>query len=341
MTCKYENSKLLFRISIASAAVVSCIFMASAVAQTLPKQGGYPDRPITIIVPFGAGGGADQVSRALAPAMEKVTGVPFQVENKPGGGGLAAIPDYMARPKDGYVIMEHDDALPAGTAAGQVNVEMGKDLVPICIVQVVFSQIYIRPDDKRFNDWKSFVSYAKAHAGKVTMAHSDVETGLEAVQLAAIEQTAGFTTKQIRYDKGSERFAALMGGHVDALFEQPGDVRQFIDANRMKPVLTILHNRPNAFSQVPALNDVGLGDVTSLKRARMFWVHKAAPEERREYLEKACKRAFNTKEFQEFNRRKFMHLTRSYYGSEEALQMMEEMTTTYRNFYKKVGLVKE
>ena len=75
-------------------------------AMAMDKPGGFPERPITLIVPYGAGGGSDQVSRAMATAVEKVVGVGVQVVNKPGGGGRAAIPDFMTAPADGYTVTE-------------------------------------------------------------------------------------------------------------------------------------------------------------------------------------------------------------------------------------------
>lgn len=302
---------------------------SAANAAELEKVNGYPSRLISAVVPFGQGGGADTLTRAWARPMEKITGVPFQVENVSGGGGLAALPNYMSRPKDGYAVLEHDDALAAAQAAGQLNVEIGEDIVPICTAQIAYSQFYIRPDDDRFNDWKSFIDYAKAHPGDINMATSDAEQGMEVVQGRAIENAAGFETTWIRYDKGSERFAALMGGQADALIEQPGDVHQYIEADRMKPILTILHERAPRFPDVPALNDAGLSNMKALKRTRMFWVHADAPKERREYLERACRKAYESDEFQALNDR-MMIRDNSYYNSEETLELVRETIEIYR-----------
>jgi tripartite-type tricarboxylate transporter receptor subunit TctC len=83
-----------------------CFTWATAVSAQAPaKPDGYPERAIGIIVPYGAGGGSDQVARAWSKAMQTVTGAAYQVQNKPGGGGLAAIPDFLSRPKDGYTVL--------------------------------------------------------------------------------------------------------------------------------------------------------------------------------------------------------------------------------------------
>ena len=86
----------------------------------------------------------------------------------------------------------------------------------------------------------------------------------------------GFKVQQISFDKGGPRYAALKGGQVDALFEQPGDVRGFLESGDFKPILTLLFERPSAFADVPSMTDVGLS-FTPLMRFRGFYVNKNAP----------------------------------------------------------------
>ena len=127
------------------------------------KPAGFGNRPLTMIVPYGAGGGSDQLSRAMAKAIEEETGLSFQVVNKPGGGGTAAIPDFMISPPDGFTVMEHIDTAVAAYAKGDIRENPAKDWIPICIAQITFSQIYIRPDETRYTDWESLVAYIDEH----------------------------------------------------------------------------------------------------------------------------------------------------------------------------------
>lgn len=317
-------------VKLASAlAVIGVAATASATAAELMKPDGYPERAVSIIVPYGAGGGSDQVARAWAKSMQEVTGVPFQVENKPGGGGLAALPDFVSRPQDGYTILQQTDGLISAGAANQVQFKVGEDVIPICFTQATFSQIYIRPNETRFSDWPSFVKYAKAHPGQITIANIGVEKSMEVVQMAEISNGAGIKVKEISYDKPTERYAALLGSHADALFEQPGDVRQFLEAKQMKPILTVLKEAPSAFADVPSLKEAGL-DIPVLMRVRGFWVHKKVSAARQDYLRKACKAAFETQDYQAFNKKKYMHLARSYYEGDDAVKLVTDMIETYR-----------
>ena len=320
-----------------AAAVVGLSLTGPASAAELPSlDDGYPKLPIRVIVPYGAGGGADQVTRALASAIEEISTARLQVETKPGGGGLAAMPDFLSRPKDGYTFMEHDDGLISAIAAGRTEMQMGKNIEPICIVQATFGQIYIRPDEDRFTDWASFVAYAKENPG-LTIANSGSETAMEAVLTHALQRQTGIELNSIGFDKPAERYGALMGGHTDLLFEQPGDVNTYIEGGRMKPILTLLPESPKAFADIPSTGELGI-KVPNLQRVRMFWVHPAVPEERKAYLRKACDLAFNTDSFQKFNHGKFMHLARSYYDSNDAKVLVNDMIVGFKEAYKSMGM---
>lgn len=314
-------------------AFVTLALTSTVYAAGPQKPGGFPERSVSIIVPYGSGGGSDQVARAWSKAMQAVTGVPYQVENKPGGGGVAAIPDFMSRPKDGYTILQQTDGLISAGAANQVDAEVGTDIVPICFTQATFSQVYIRPNETRFTDWASLVAYAKKNPGKVTLANIGIEKSMEVIMVDALAKAAGVDWKVISYDKPTERYASLLGQHADVLFEQPGDVRKFLEAKQMKPVLTLLNEAPSAFADVPTLKDAGL-DIPILVRARGFWLHKDVSDERKEYFRQACKMAFDNEGYQKFNRAKYMHLARSYYDGADAVKLVKDMLETYRNAIK-------
>lgn len=309
-----------------------------AAAQELKKPAdGFPDRPITIIVPYGVGGGSDLMTRAWAPAMEKLTGFPFIVVNQPGGGGFAAIPDYMSRPHDGYTILAHDDSLPPGELLGQTKVKVFQEVEPLCVTNVAFSQLYIRPDEKRFTDWPSFLAYVKANPGKVTVGN----VGLEMIQVELLEEAAGIKLKQLNFDKPAERYASVIGGHADALYEQPGDVMSFLEAKQMKPILTFLQGpRVSAFPDAPTMSEVGYPKVTVMSLVRMFWIHADAPAARKQYLEKACEIAYKSAGFQEFLAKRFLNLAPSHAGSKDATDKLKKMTEVYRDYFKRTGQIK-
>lgn len=321
----------------AVALVIAVLLGLSGLASVAQEK--FPSRPITIIVPYGPGGGSDKLVRAIAAPLEKIVGVPVQVVNKPGGGGLAAIPDFMAAPADGYTIIEHIDDSATLYASGKIKENPAEDWVPVAIAQITFSQIYVRPDDARFSDWGAFVKYAKENPEKLTVANVGAVGSMERISMLQLEKALGFKTTQVSFDKPAERYGALIGGHVDALFEQPGDVRSFLEAKQMKPILTLLPERPDAFADVPSLKDIGV-DTAPLLRWRGFFVRQGTPADRVKALEKAFAEAWRSGSFQEFNQKAYMHLINSYRDTEGARKLISDSVETYRQIYKEIGLIK-
>ena len=321
----------------AAAALAAALASPGAAAEMLEKPTGFGARPLTMIVPFGPGGGSDQLSRAMAKAMEEVAGLTFQVVNKPGGGGTAAIPDFMIAPADGYTVLEHIDNAISAYAAGDIRENPADDWLPLCTAQITFSQIYIRPDDERFSDWDSFAAYAKANEGNVTMANLGKVGSMELVVMEQLQSALGLKINQIAFDKPAERYAALIGGHVDVLFEQPGDVRNFLDAGQMVPILTFLNERPDVFATVPTHREAG-ADFEALTRFRGFYVKKGVPDNVASFLSDACEAGFRTASFQEFNQKKYMHLIESFRDSAGSVALINDAVQTYRDMYKMLGI---
>ena len=162
---------------------------------------------------------------------------------------------------------------------------------------------------------------------------------MERLNLKFVTDYAGFKLQQISFDKGGPRYAALKGGQVDALFEQPGDVRGFLDSDDFKPILTFLNERPAAFPDVPSLKDIGM-DINPLMRFRGYYVHKDVPPERVKWLQWAFQKAFSDDGYQAFNKQKYMDLIDSFRDTEGSRKLITDTIDIYRRTYKEVGLIK-
>jgi len=301
------------------------------------KPGGYPARALTMVVPYGPAGGSGQVAQAMAQAVSDLTKVSINRDHKPGGSGTVGMTAYMASPADGYSVMEHIDDASSAHALDSGRPNPAEDLIPLVTSQITFSQVYIRTNEDRFNDWDSFVKWVKAQDGKATIANVSKEGSMERVTMKFITDATGMKIQQISFDKGAPRYGALAGGQVDALFEQPGDVRKFLDAGKFKPILTILKERPSAFADVPSLTDAGL-DFDPLFRFRGFYVHKDAPAERVEWLQWAFQKAYCQDSYQKYNDSKFMTLIESYRDTDGSKDLIMKTVSQYRDVYKQMGL---
>ena len=255
----------------------------------------------------------------------------------PGGSGTVGMTAYMAAPADGYNVLEHIDDASSAHALDSSRPNPAEDLIPLVISQVTFSQIYIRTNETRYNDWPSFVKWVKAQGGKATIANVSKEGSMERVTMKFITDATGMEIQQISFDKGAPRYGALLGGQVDALFEQPGDVRKFLDADNFKPILTIFDERPSVFADVPTHREMGM-DFDPLLRFRGFYVHKDAPADRVAWLQWAFQRGYCQDSYQAFNDSKFMNVIDSYRDTAGARDLITRSIAQYREVYKAMGM---
>ena len=304
---------------------------------SISKPGGFPDRALTMIVPYGPAGGSGQVAAAMAEAVTSLTGVSINRDHKSGGSGTVGMTAYMAAPADGYSVLEHIDDASSAHALDSSRPNPASDLIPLVTSQVTFSQIYIRTNETRFTDWKSFVEWVKAQNGKATIANVSKEGSMERVTMKFITDSTGMSIQQISFDKGAPRYGALLGGQVDALYEQPGDVRKFLDSGDFKPILTIFNERPDVFADVPTHREMGM-DFEPLLRFRGFYVHKDAPKDRVDWLKWAFQRGYCEDSYQKFNESKFMTVIDSYRDTEGSIALINATIPQYREVYKQMGL---
>ena len=304
---------------------------------SMSKPGGFPDRALTMIVPYGPAGGSGQVAAAMAEAVTSLTGVSINRDHKSGGSGTVGMTAYMAAPADGYSVLEHIDDASSAHALDSSRPNPATDLIPLVTSQVTFSQIYIRTNETRYTDWKSFVAWVKAQNGKATIANVSKEGSMERVTMKFITDSTGMSIQQISFDKGAPRYGALLGGQVDALYEQPGDVRKFLDSGDFKPILTIFNDRPDVFADVPTHREMGM-DFEPLLRFRGFYVHKDAPKDRVEWLKWAFQRGYCEDSYQKFNESKFMTVIDSYRDTEGSITLINATIPQYREVYKQMGL---
>jgi len=323
--------------SLVSAQTAYAACATDGMPSSMDKPGGFPQRALTMVVPYGPAGGSGQVAQAMAQAVSDLTGVSINRDHKPGGSGTVGMTAYMASPADGYSVMEHIDDASSAHALDSGRPNPATDLVPLVTSQITFSQVYIRTNEERFNDWDSFVAWVKAQNGKATIANVSKEGSMERVNMKFITDATGMKIQQISFDKGAPRYGALAGGHVDALFEQPGDVRKFMDAGKFKPILTLLKERPSAFADVPSLTDAGL-DFDPLFRFRGFYVHKDAPADRVEWLQWAFQKAYCQDSYQQYNESKYMTLIESYRDTAGSQELITKTIAQYRDVYKAMGL---
>ena len=298
---------------------------AVAHAQESAKPDGFSIQALNIVIPAGPGGGSHRLGTTMGAVLEEVLGMPVNLIDKSGDNGRRALEYYATLPPNGYTILQHFDSMVSQFVQGKSTIDPLQDLVPIAIVQITFNQIYVREGDSRFPDWKAFSAAAKAQPPlKIAM------FGDEHAMEGLILQMLNLNTDNIGIDRASERYLSLLQGRVDALIEQPGDVRLFLDKKLIRPLLNVLPQQHADFSRITDFADIP-SKRTSLYRFRGFFVHAAVPPERLRYLQQAFKKAFDSDRFQAFNQAQYMDLLDSYQDTAAARALLEDAVVAYRD----------
>ena len=330
-------------LKIASGALIGSLLAGAVTAQEIKQAGdGYPERPITMIVPSSPGGGTGSMSGAIAKAFTELTGVNVVREHKKGAAGEVGQNAYMAYKADGYTILSQYDGSVSRHALNPSKPNMAKDLVPLVITQITFNQIFMSSSEDRFSDWDSFVAWAKAENAKGNVpkiANVSDEASQERISLSFITKHYGMKLQEVSFSKSSQRYGSLKGGQVDLLFEQPGDVLGFLKSGDFKPILTLLKDRPLAFKDVPSLSDVGL-TFDPLYRFRGIYVNADIPAERLNWLKETFQAAFYQDSFQAFNKAKYMDVIDSFRNTEDAIKLINDSVDIYQAEFRRQGKIK-
>lgn len=241
--------KTLVRSLAATAAFV--LVLPGAHAQT------YPSKPVSLAVPFAAGGPTDTVARALAASMSKSLGGTIVVENVPGAGGTIAPTKLKAATPDGYSLMLGHIGM--STAPGLYRALPFKPLEDFeYIGQVVdVPMTFIAKKDLPPNDFKGFVDYVKANKDKVSMANAGLGSASHLCGLLFMSTVqADLTT--VPYKGTAPAINDLLGGQVDVLCDQTTNTTSHIKSGRIKAYAVTSKARVPSLPDLPPAADAGL-----------------------------------------------------------------------------------
>ena len=254
----------------------------------------YPNRAIECIVPWGPGGGADQLARKSGFFLEKILGIPFPVINVPGATGWAGISKMLAAPADGYSIAIYIADSHAALATGDAGWNMD-DIIPIARMILAPSFLFVA-NNSPFKSWMDFVKAARANPGKLKVATLGFGS-VDDITMTYLEEK-GIKLIQVPYSKPGERYLSVLGGHVDALYEQPGDVHSLIAGRQIRPIILFGSKRLDAFGSVPCSLEYGYN--IGLPQFRTVVVKKGTAPARIRILSDACSKAAATPGYKAF-----------------------------------------
>lgn len=241
--------------SFAARSALALLLMVAGVAQT-EAQENYPNRPIRLIVGFGAGGPTDIPARFVADKLGASLGQPVVVENKPAAGGIVATRDVIAQPADGYTLLlcTHFEAI-NNAVYRNVGFKLS-DLAPISLIAKYYYALALS-NAVPATDFKSFVAYAKAHPGEVT--YATVGTGsAQEVIARQIEQATGVTMNRIPFRGGIQVVQELIAGRIGFYVSPTLTILPQYQNKQLKIIAMTSPERVQGLPEVPTLKEFGI-----------------------------------------------------------------------------------
>ena len=288
-----------------------------AVASTAGHaQSTWPSKPVTLIVPFPAGGGTDAFARPLSAQFAKLTGKQMVIDNRGGAGGTLGANIATRAVPDGYTLFMgavHHAIAPS--VYPKLDYDIEKDFVPIALVANVPQVLVVNPKNVP-GDFKAFMAQARANPGKLNYGSAGAGTSHHLAGELFKQQTKTYIT-HIPYKGAGPALQDLMSGNVDMVFDGLGSSAAHIKGGRIKALMVSGSKRNPAFPDVPSAAELGLPDYT-VTTWYGIWAPKGTPADVQARIVEELKRAGATDELKvawASNGAEFPNVTLQQFGS--------------------------
>jgi len=232
-------------------------------------QEAYPSKPITMVIPFGAGGALDLVARVLADGMRIELGQPVIVENKPGASGLIAMRQVATAVPDGYTLLVGATGMAINQSLySKLPYDSVRDFVAISEL-ASFPLLMVVNANSPIKSVAELVAYAKANADKMNYASSSATFQLVT---ELFKQKTGAPMQAIPYKSANEMVLAVVSGQVTTTIADSGPVSPQVKAGTVRALAVTAQRRMAEFPDVPTMKEAG-ADVDAI-----IWTGVFAPK---------------------------------------------------------------
>jgi len=319
------------------AAAVAGLAMAGTALFGPAAQAAYPERPITIIVPWSAGGGTDATGRMIAKIMQDELGVPVNVVNRTGGSGVVGHQAIASARPDGYTIGIVTVEIAMMHWVGLTKLDYTA-YTPIALYNADPAGVSVAADSK-FTDVKQILDAAKAEPGKMKGSGTG-QGGIWHLALAGMLVDAGMDANTIPWvpsQGAAPALADLAAGGIDVVTASVVEARALKDAGKIKVLAVMADQRLPAFPDVPTLKEAG-GPGWKTAAWRTVAGPKGLPADIQAKLAETVEKVYNSKEFQDFMAGRGFGLT--WAGPDGLAKHYEQADANFGKVLKAVGLAK-
>lgn len=304
------------------------------------------ERKVTLVCPWGVGGGADGTLRPLQPELEKIMGVPVEIVNVEGAGGANGIDFANKQPADGYTYVLGTQSIIMLDLQKILPIDFKEEFRPVS--KLVHSINIIASSKKamagKYTNFSEFLEYAKTHPQELTCGMLSA-TGADAVSLK--ETLAGGlgceTTeveqyvKIVNYSSGAELSSAMVGGHININITGADEIKGLIDSGDIVPLVSMSEERMSSFPEIESTGENGIDSYVGTWRG--IYCRKDTPDAAVEALSKAIKEAWDSASYQEFMKNACYLDRPGYATAEELEQLAADEYITFSEYLKGAGLI--
>jgi tripartite-type tricarboxylate transporter receptor subunit TctC len=273
-------------------AAAAALMPAAALAQPA-----WPTRPITVIVPFPAGGGTDAFARPLSAQLTKQLGQQVIIDNRGGAGGNLGAGIAAKAAPDGYTwFMGGVHHTIAPSVYPKLDYNLANDFIPVALISSVPQVIIVNPKNIAATDLKGLIVYLKANPGKVSYGSAGNGSSHHLAGELFKAQTQTFLI-HVPYRGAGPALQDLMGGQVDMMFDGLGSSATHIKGGRLKAIAVASDKRAPGFADIPTTTEAGL-PTYKVSTWYGLWAPKGTPAPVVERMATELKNAFASKELQ-------------------------------------------
>jgi tripartite-type tricarboxylate transporter receptor subunit TctC len=227
---------------------------ASPAISRIARSQSYPTRPVTIVVPFAAGGGTDIVARLLGQWLSERIGKPFVIENRPGAATNIGTEAVVRAPADGHTLLLVDaSATVNATLYEKLNFNFIRDIAPVAGIIRVANVMEVNPSFPA-RTVPEFIAYAKANPGKINMA-SGGKGDPPHVSGELFKMMTGVDMVYVPYRGLSPALTDLLSGQVQVIFGTMPSSIEYIRASRLRALAVTTATRSELLPDIPTLGE--------------------------------------------------------------------------------------
>lgn len=304
------------------------------------------ERKVTLVCPWGVGGGADGTLRPLQPELEKVLGVPVEIVNVEGAGGANGIDFTNKQPADGYTYVLGTQSHIMLDLQKILPVDFREEFRPVA--KLVHSINIIASSKKamegKYTNFNEFVTYAKEHPQELTCGMLTA-TGADSVSLKQtlagglgcdITEVEKYV-KIVNYSSGAELSSAMVGGHININITGADEIKGLIESGDIVPLISMSEQRMSSFPDIECTGEHNIDSYVGTWRGVLC--RKDTPDAAVNAMAAAIKTAWDSAAYQDFMKNAGYLDRPGYADAAEMQTLIDEEYVTFEDYLKGAGLI--